>query len=101
LWKLFQVGGGPIQLSEIGLTNSEFANMQKLAYFGLAVRIGRGKWLLTRDGADFLRGHASMSETVFTRMGEVVDRSEKRVFIKDVIPGWQWPEEYAREAVPE
>lgn len=49
-------------------------------------------------GADFLRGQASLPSTVWTKGGRVVERSEVRVFIADVIPGWSFREDYAREA---
>jgi len=99
LWKLHQAGGGPIRISEIGLTaGAEFNNFQKLRYFSVVVQVGRGQWKLVDLGADFLRGQASLPATVWTKGGRVVERSQNRVFITDVMPGWQWPEDYSREA---
>ena len=101
LWKLYQAGGGPIRISEIGLTaGAEFNNFQKLRYFRLAGQGRRGQWVLTRDGADFLRGQLSVPKTVWTRTGKVVEQSIERVFIHEVWAGWIWPEDFAREAIP-
>jgi hypothetical protein len=99
LWKLFYAGG-PARLSEIGLSTTEFANFQKLHYFGLIAHAAgsRAHWILTNDGADFLRNQLSVPNAVWTKNGKVVERSTKRVFIIQVDENWKWPEDYAREA---
>jgi len=76
---------------DLRLSNSEFGNYQKLRYFGLIAHyknyLGlreQGYWLLTRNGAKFLKNKLPMHRTVSTLNNEVVARDIAQVFISDV-----------------
>ena len=76
---------------DLRLSNSEFGNYQKLRYFGLIAHYKnnmgfreQGCWLLTRNGARFLKNKLPMHRTVSTLNNEVVARDIAQVFISDV-----------------
>ena len=75
-----------MRLAEAGLTNTEFANAQKLAYFGLAQSVD-GLWAITDKGRHFLNNEATIEKFVHTKQGRVVAR-EGHIRITDVDEGW-------------
>ncbi|MEK6280296.1 MAG: hypothetical protein AABN95_08055 [Acidobacteriota bacterium] len=106
LWKLMKAGGGPLRLSDLGLTTSEHGNSNKIQFFGLAVRVDRDetktcKWLITRKGIEFLKGDIAVDKRVWTLSVDgdvtVIDR-EGSVFVHQVDSELQWRADYAREA---
>lgn len=68
------------------LTPHEWNNFSRLRFHGLAVKVrgSVGYWLLTKRGADFLNGKAEIPKEVWVRNNVVVERSEEKIFIKDV-----------------
>lgn len=92
-----------MRLGELGLTTTEFANFQKLAYFGLAVSLQinatrTGRWNLTERGLLFLGNKFELPHHVYTRAGKVVERSDSKLFVKDVDENWHWKIDYANAA---
>ena len=78
---------------DINLTKNEYNNFQKLRYHGLVVKYKEdgehlaGYWLLTRRGADFLRGDIMLPKSVQVFNNKLVGKSAEVVSIKDVIKG--------------
>ena len=102
LWKLYHARQ-PMRLGELDLSTTEFANFQKLGYFGLAVSLQinetrTGKWNLTERGLLFLGNKYELPHHVYTRAGKVVERSDTKIFVKDVDEGWFWKIDYANAA---
>lgn len=77
---------------DLSLSNTEFANYQKLRLFGLIAHyrengeIQRGWWLITDRGTLFLRNKMPVHSWVQTKDNELVARSPEMKFIKDI---WQ------------
>jgi hypothetical protein len=94
LWKMYHAGK-PIRLTELGLTNSEFANAQKLNYFKIAQSVD-GAWSITERGLLFLGNRIEVERYVFTKQGKVVDR-EGAIRVSDVDEGWWDKYQFARE----
>lgn len=86
-----------MRLGELGLLTAEFTNFQKLRYFGLA-HSAKGVWSLTDLGFWFLGNRQAVPHHVFTRAGNVVDKSDDVVMIRDVDTGWWWKIDYANAA---
>lgn len=78
------IAGGRSKLMKLNLSKSEFANFQKLRYFGLAINDRDGVWQITRVGYEFLRGRRSINQCVYTRQNVITRYSEKKVFIGEV-----------------
>ena len=95
LWKLYHAGK-PTRLTDLQLSNSEFANAQKLGYFGLAQSVD-GRWALTEKGLLFLGNRIEIEKFVHTKAGKVVER-EETIKVQDVDAGWWQKIDYAREA---
>lgn len=95
LWKLYRTGK-PTKLGELGLTNSEFANCQKLSYFRLAQSVD-GLWALTDRGFWFLSNRIEVEKYVHTKAGKVVER-EGSVKVSEIDSGWWQKVDYARES---
>lgn len=57
-------------LKELGLTNNEFANFQKLKYFGLVDKI-KSSYILTLKGKKFINGEETAPSYVITKNGYV------------------------------
>lgn len=66
-----QQAGGKGKVDNLGLTHSEFANMQKLRYFGLVDK-DRNNYILNELGEHFLNGTARVPSVVYTKHGVVV-----------------------------
>lgn len=67
--------GGKGKVDNLGLTHSEFANMQKLRYFGLVDK-DRNFYILNELGEKFLNGSARVPSVVYTKHGVVVGADE-------------------------
>ena len=80
---------------DLDLTKSQFANFQKLRYFGIAYNIESG-WLPSMKGMDFYHGKIRINSTVATMNNEVLPddheawethtRSIVRITINEVLP---------------
>jgi hypothetical protein len=85
-------GKNEVQISELGLTTSEFCNFQKLRYHAMIAkcRDGEGKriggyWLLTRRGNQFVKGLIEVPIKVGTFRNVIRKKSTEFVKITDVL----------------
>lgn len=74
------------------LTKDERANWTKLRFHGLIAKCKdekgghrRGWWLITKRGAQFLRGELAIPVRVLTYRNHVIDHDEKRVTVGDTV----------------
>lgn len=78
---------------DVELTNNERNNLSKLRYHALIAKSGRGYWLLTRRGSEFLKGKVAIPKRVLTWRNKVVDYDLERVYVKDIfkadLPHWE------------
>ncbi|MEM7624792.1 MAG: hypothetical protein AAF333_04105 [Planctomycetota bacterium] len=100
--------GGIAKLSDLGLTNSQWDNAQKLSYFELMVkhfrdgkRVG-GTWEITELGRHFLAGEATVPGVAVTFRGERVRFEGKTVGVREVegVAGYRQRRDYAGDATP-
>ena len=91
---------------DLELTKSEYANFQKLRYWGLidkAYATGKrkgGYWTLTQYAEKFIQGECAVVKWVYTFNNKAVDWSEEKVFLKSVIGGFEIPQAWAKRAEP-
>ena len=77
--------------NEMDLTTSEHMNMTKLRFHGLIAKckedgqVERGYWLITRRGADFLKGELALPRDVQTFRNKVTNHKGDLVKVKDVL----------------
>lgn len=82
---------------DLDLTHSEFGNFQKLRYWGILAKYNEngqhvsGYWLLTRNGAAFLRCEMFMPRNVQTQDNHKIGESPEKVLITDLIRGYDKP----------
>lgn len=77
--------GGRARLDKMQLDNTQFANFQKLRYFGLAVPTNEhNEWQITNLGVWFLQGRIQVSRFVITKNAVVIRKSQEVVFINEV-----------------
>lgn len=87
------------------LTKTEAANWTMLRYHGLVAKdkeAGRGYWILTQRGAEFLKGNLSIPARVKVLNNHVIDHSDEYVSVKDVLgtlPYFETYEKLEREPV--
>jgi len=69
------------------LTRHEWNNFTKQRFLGLAVRVKgeSGYWLLTKRGAAFLNGQEEVPAYVVIFRNKIIERSEWKQSVKDVI----------------
>jgi len=86
LAKLYDAGVSSA-LGDLNLTNSEYSNFPKLAYWGLIEtdELHTGKWSLTKVGAEFLRGSVCIPKGVWTYRGKLVRTDKDLVYARDVV----------------
>lgn len=84
--------GGKGKANSLGLTHSEFANIQKLRYFGVVEKEGC-VYILNELGRMFLDNRAKIPSAVFTRNGNLIETSDM-VYAKDVEAYVQIKEEW-------
>lgn len=61
---------------DLNLTKNQFANFQKLRYFGLTINTDNG-WVPTQKGMQFYRGEISILRTVATMNNAVLPRDHE------------------------
>lgn len=95
---LFKLYGndGRGRADELGLTNSQFANMQKLRYFDLVDKEGR-VYILNQLGLDFLMGRVKVPSAVYTRNNIVVDQDEP-IYVNQIKDYAQVKEDWEQQA---
>ena len=90
LYKLY-LQHGAANTSKIGLTAIQWANFQKLKYWGLVqkaekedrTKIG-GVWELTKTGIDFVEKGTSIQKHVWSYRGRAVNQEGNTVFFVDL-----------------
>lgn len=95
LFKL-RANGGKGKVDNIGLTHSEFANMQKLRYFGLVDKEGC-IYILNELGRKFLDNKAKVPSEVYTRHGQLI-RTSNMVYANEVDAYVQVKDEWRQQA---
>ncbi len=95
LFKLRE-NGGRGKVNDIGLSHSEFANMQKLQYFGLVEKDG-SVYILNELGKLFLENKAKVPSVVFTKHGKLVGTSDMS-FANEINAYVQVKEEWQKQA---
>lgn len=89
-----------ISKDELDLTHSEYGNLQKLRFHALIAKYKkdgvwrRGDWLITKRGADFLKGYCEIPYRVQTFRNKVVAHDAKKVGISDVMKSDKYFEGY-------
>lgn len=77
--------GGRARLDKMDLDNTQFANFQKLRYFGLAIPTNEhNEWQITNNGILFLRGKIQISRFVITKNAIPIRKSDELIFITEV-----------------
>lgn len=79
---------------DLDLSNNEYNNAQKLRYFALIAKVKgmSGYWLVTRRGAQFIRGQQKVHREVKIFRNHIQERSPDNVGILDVMSGpAYWP----------
>jgi hypothetical protein len=106
LHKLYTVGG-KAEVSKLGLSNSQYVNFQKLAWWGLVRKIAGedeiekrrgGKWGITKRGIKFLHNEIPLDKFVFTYRGEVQRKDGPLLFVTDVKDGYKYRLDYIEES---
>lgn len=84
------------------LTKNEYANFQKLKYWGLVEKVyGKsGYWIVTTLGRKFVFGEISVPRTVITFNNRVIDQSMDVTNMRSAHGFWKTREEYARDSEP-
>lgn len=77
--------GGKARLDQLGLSNTQFANFQKLRYFGLTTPTNiHNEWQITNIGVWFLQGRTQVPRFVVTKNARVIRKSPELLFINQI-----------------
>lgn len=97
--------------NDLFLSHSEFANLQKLKYFGLLEKYWlkglrhKGYWKITKVGGEFLRNERSVPKMVKTLDNQVVECSDELVkineFYNNAYSQDYWQEDFKTELFQE
>ena len=91
--------GGRARLDKMQLDNTQFANFQKLRYFGLAIPTNENnEWQITDRGVWFLQGRVQICRFVLTKNAVVVRESTELVFINEVKDCVQYKTNWQQQA---
>ena len=91
-------GENKFDKKDLNLSHSEYGNFQKLRFHGLIAKYKedgvwkKGQWLITRRGAQFLKGQISVPKRVQTFRNKVVDHDFDQVNVKQVIGSYPFVE---------
>lgn len=106
LGKLLKAGG-PAHRQDLNLSNSQYTNFPKLAYWKLSKQIPdddgrtRGRpWEITQQGKFWLSGLTQVYEQVVTYRGKFVRVEGKPVWISNVDPNWKQADWYVLTRLP-
>jgi hypothetical protein len=89
-----------VRMQELDLNHSEYGNFQKLRFHALIAKYKingvwkKGEWLLTKRGAEFLKGQIEIPFRVQTFRNKIVAYDIKKVFLVDVAGPVYWFEGY-------
>lgn len=90
-----------VEKSELDLDHSEYGNFQKLRLHALIAkykedgRVHRGTWVITKRGADFLKGKIEIPDRVRTFLNRVEAHSDNMVNVTRVMAGNPYWEEHS------
>ena len=91
LYRLYSMGGGPINIKALSLTRNQWDNFQKLRYWGLVTKSARddgtrigGAWSITFAGREFIEAGISIRRRVWTYRGDTVRFDGDTCFFRDV-----------------
>lgn len=87
----------PFKVADLGLSHSQQANFQKLAYWEFVSKVADG-WILNPRGADFVLGRAPAPRFAWTYRGKFKRYDGDDILIYEVIEGYQVRAEYAAAA---
>lgn len=93
LAKLYEAGGQS-EIDKLGLTNSEYSNYPKLAYWDLAQRVIHrdevkgGIWKITSHGIKFVAGVIPRRKSVVMRKRKWIRDAGDLVMFRDIIEGY-------------
>lgn len=96
------LAGGSAHYTEMGLDDSEKANLRKFRYFGMIDPIGdhTGRYELTERGRDFVEGRLSVPKIAWTFRNVVQKWDGDHVFIHELKGGAPSYREWAAAAIP-
>jgi len=98
--------GGTAKLHALNISRVEWVNFQKLRYWDLVVKANGedkqkgGVWRITEKGYIFLRGQVRIQKGMITYRGTPIRPFGDYVFVHEVLDGYKFKEDYAREALP-
>lgn len=104
LIKLFEARG-PVEISKLNLSNSQYSNYPKLFYWKLARRHvvddnpKGGLWKITTEGIDFVVGMTSAPKYVVMRQGQFVEYRGPRIKLREANDGYEYQSEYRDQVV--
>ncbi len=103
LIKLYEAGG-PIEIAKLRLTNSQYSNYPKLAYWGLAERhtidedAKGGVWKITRKGLEFITGSIAVSKRAVMKNKQLIRFDGDAVKFDEIIDGYDYKPFYKAQA---
>lgn len=106
--QLFRHPKRQVMVRELHQGYGKSSNFQKLKYFNLVDHDPKtATWWLTETGEQFARCTVRIQRHVWTWQARVVkrpdgqdDREGPMLLITELVPGWDWKIDYAREARP-
>ena len=86
-------------IQDLGLSNYEYNNFQKLRYFGLVAKVKdpitknneKGYYLLTRNGNRFLLGQLDIPKKVYTMSNKISGKAIEKIFLSNVLSSKEIP----------
>ncbi len=91
--------GGRARLDKMNLDNTQFANFQKLRYFGLAIPTNEhNEWQITNNGVWFLQGKIQIYRFVITKNAKTIRQSDELVYITEVKDCVQYKVNWQKQA---
>lgn len=100
LYKAAKHGPGPFNLSDLKLSNPQYAVFYRMKYWGVIEPVKlegdrkAGVHQMTQKGFDFLRGKISIPRTCFIRTREAIGFSDEHIYFRDVTDGYEYVEDY-------
>jgi len=92
------MGTNLFKMADLKLDHSEYGNFNKLRFHGLIAKhkvngeIQNREWVITRRGADYLKGNIQIPARVKTYKNRVIDHDEEMVTVTQVMksePYWE------------
>lgn len=103
LVKLFEAGE-PVEIASLRLSNSQYSNYPKLAYWNLARRVlvdgnhKGGVWEITGDGVEFVTGRRSQPKKVVMKNKLFVRFDGEPVMFSQIVEGYDFRPFYKEQA---